>query len=65
MINGREHTMEWEIWKVIVDVSDVSALSQHTRMAQAAPESETGTGCLETEAEHVAGTTVTTRDSIV
>jgi len=25
-------------------------------MAQAAPESETGTGCLETEAEHVVGT---------
>lgn len=40
----------------MVDVSDVSALRQHTRMAQAAPESETGTGCLETEAEHVVGT---------
>ena len=64
MINGRERIMEWEIWMVIVDVGDVSALRRHTRIAQAAPESETGTGCLETEAEHIVGT-VTNRDSIV
>jgi len=40
----------------MVDVSDVSALRQRIRMAQGVPKSETGTGSLEAEAEHVVGT---------